>query len=186
MGLGLELRKYLQFTPVGLPFQLAGAYNSLVGGTSSTRPGHPIIEGVQGLLGDETKGFNFGTDSPVPFRRPSGLGGDIAAQQAANFYAKNLARMQQQNIGVINREFGSAGRYASGARLGAITRSQEAAAGQFGDFLSRTALQRYLAERGFDEQAAIVQAQLDAGDTSGVSPETVTVLIIEAIKAGLI
>lgn len=168
-NIGLNIRKYGQM--VNPVLAIMGAANTIAGTESPTRPGSPFLRYVGG------KGYNFGTESPLPTRQPAGLGGDIAAQQAATFYGQNLQRMMQSQVGVINREWGSAGRYAGGQRLGAIERLGERTAGGYGDFMARTALQRYIAERGWDEQAAMFQAQLDAGDQGGMNPEMISQLI---------
>lgn len=174
--LGLKARKYGQmFNPV---LAIMGAANTIAGTTSPTRPGNPFVNYVM------NKDYSFGMESPAPYRQPAGLGGDMAAQQAATFYGQNLQRMMQQQTGVINREWGSAGRYAGGQRLGAIERLGERTAGGYSDFLARTALQRYIAERGWDEQAAMFQAQLDASDQGGgMNPEMIGLIIEMIIKS---
>ena len=53
---------------------------------------------------------------PLPARPPLGAMGQQAASQQAKFYQQMLNQQMMQNVGMINREFGTASRYASGQR----------------------------------------------------------------------
>ena len=104
--------------------------------------------------------------SEIATREPVGLAGDVAARQSAQAYREAMLLGQQQQIGQIGRQWATAGRYTSGQRNEAMVQAGERLAAQYGDFLRQTALQRYLAERGFDIEAARIQAQLEAGQPS--------------------
>ena len=88
-------------------------------------------------------------------------------EEVAKFYRQNMARQLGQDISSINREFGGAGRYTSGQRLDQIDRARENANLGYGNFLSQTALQRYLQEQALQAQADIAMAQLESGQGAG-------------------
>ena len=110
----------------------------------------------------------FPSDPALPARPPLGVLGQQAADQQARVFRQIANQQLAQNIANINREWGTAGRYASGMRLGAIQRGigdintawANAAAGNQMD-LYKTNLAAELALRQMEEERMWRQAQLD-------------------------
>jgi len=103
----------------------------------------------------------------IPTRAAVGLGGDAAFADTANAFRSQIARQLGVEVAGINRAFGGAGRFTSGQRLGAIERAQTRAGGAFNQFLSSTALERFLQQQRLQVQADIARMQIEAGQGSG-------------------
>ncbi len=110
-------------------------------------------------------------DSPqqLPTRPPLGASSEMAAREQARAYQSILGQQfQSQIVPMINREFGQAGRFASGQRLGAIQEAGTNMQGILGNLVRQDAMQRYVADLqgtlGFeqlDQDWYWKQAQLD-------------------------
>ena len=101
-----------------------------------------------------------------PTRQAVGLGGDAAFNQTANIFRQQLAKQLGQQTTNINREFSSSGRFDSGQRMEAIGRAQEDSRGAFGQFLSQTALQRYMEDQRNKTQLEAARIGAEAGQPS--------------------
>lgn len=102
------------------------------------------------------------TEPGLSTRQPVGLSGDAALDQTARFFQQQMARQLGTEIGNINTTFGNIGRFTSGQRGAQVERAQERAGRGFGDFLSRTALERFLQEQRLQTQSDIAMAQIEA------------------------
>lgn len=105
--------------------------------------------------------------SKIPTRPVMGLGGDQALASTANVFRQQLSRMLGTEIAGINREFGGAGRFTSGQRLGAIQEAQAGTREEFGKFFASTALERYLQGERLSSAERIAQANIDAQKGTG-------------------
>lgn len=103
----------------------------------------------------------------VPSRNATGLDAEEAMNQVADYYRRQMARQYALESSDINRQFAGAGRYTSGQRLQQLDLARERAALGMGNFLSQTALQRYMQERNLQTQADIAQAQIEAQQGTG-------------------
>lgn len=148
----------------GIGGAIGGSFLPIPGGTYLGALAGGWLGGAAGRMIDPW----FEPDKPdIPTRGAVGLEGDAAMQATARFYQQQLARQLGTEIGNINVQFGGAGRYTSGQRGRYISEAQERASAGFGDFLSRTALQRYLTEQQLQTQADIAQAQIEAQSGAG-------------------
>ena len=103
----------------------------------------------------------------IPTRGVLGLEGDSAFADTARAFREQLSRQTAGEISNINREFSTAGRFASGQRLSTIERAQEGARQEFGRFLGSTSLERFLQQQRLQTQADIAQAQIESQRGSG-------------------
>ncbi len=108
-----------------------------------------------------------GGDPGMSTRQPLGMEGDAAMNATAKYFQQQMSRQLGTEVAMINREFGQAGRFVSGQRGRFIGEAQERAGRGFSDFLSRTALERYLQEQRLTTQADIAQAQIEAQRGTG-------------------
>ena len=120
----------------------------------------PMVQTNQPSLANLLTGGTPVPGSAMATRSPTGMSGDAAMAQTANFFQSQLARQLGAETAMINREFGSAGRFTSGQRTGAIKEAGARAGRGFSDYLSSTALERFLQEQRLQAQMEIAQAQL--------------------------
>lgn len=113
------------------------------------------------IPGSNVPGVRVTGQPNIPTRNAIGIGGDAAFNATASIFRQQLAKQLAGQITNLNREFSTAGRFNSGQRLEAISRSQEQARGAFGQFLSQTALERFLAEQR--NQTQLEAARIGAG-----------------------
>ena len=122
-------------------------------------------------------GTYFGGEAetpPLPTRPPLGAESRRAAQEQAKYFQSILNQQMGQNIGMINRQLGTAGRYSSGLRPRLIGQEMQRTGQQLGQMVSGTEMDRFravmsaqLAREQMDEEAAWRQAQLEAGGVAG-------------------
>ena len=148
----------------GIGGAIGGSFLPIPGGTYLGSLAGGWLGGAVGRMVDPW----FEPDKPdIPTRGSVGLEGDAAMAATAKFYQQQLARQLGTEIGNINVQYGGAGRYTSGQRLGAISEAQRGARAGYGNFLSQTALQRYLAEQSLQAQADIAQMQMEGQAGAG-------------------
>ena len=104
-------------------------------------------------------------------RTSLGLDADLMQNQRAKFLRGQLQNVLTDQTALINREYGTAGRYFSGQRGGAIQNRASDLSGLYGNMLSKDSLQLYLAERGFAEDRDWRQAQLESGGDDAQSQQ---------------
>lgn len=166
--LGLKIRKYGQFIPGAVPLQAMGAYNTLAGTTSPTRPGNPFLEMIMG--GDY--GFdNTPAQLPLATRPDIGAASLQASKDQAAYFQRVLNQNLQQNIlPGITSEYGLAGRLRGGRYPMAMEQAGIETQRLIANAIQQGAMERLgiisRADLGYsqlEEERAWRQAQLDMG-----------------------
>lgn len=137
-------------------------------GVATMNPGLGLQAGSASLPVTGALGNWIAPDQPpqLPTRPSIGLEGQSAAQEQARAMQSILNQnLASSTIPMINRQWGGAGRYASGQRLGAIERAAGQSQGILGQQIGANALQVYLAQFGAQEERDWRQAQLDLAGT---------------------
>lgn len=184
MGFLDIVKSGIGLTPIGAGLELIGGANRTLGNLDKIKelenrgvdiPFHQKF--LPQILGGPAVGGRFQEASlsrklertggvNIPTRPAIGLGGEAEFAQTANVFRQQLARQLGQQTTDLNREFNTAGRFDSGQRLEAIGRAQENAQNQFGQFLSTTALERFLQNQRNLTQLEVARIGADAQQPS--------------------
>jgi hypothetical protein len=105
-------------------------------------------------------------DLEAKARNSSGVGGEAALKKASNSTRAIMNQQLQSNIDTINTNFGTAGRYGSGANKQAVLNAQNSTNFNLANVVNQMSLQESQFQRNLDEERAWRQAQLDAGQPS--------------------
>lgn len=129
----------------------------------------------------------------LPERPPLGALGKQAAQQQAKAFSSMMGQMLAQNIAGINREYGQAGRFASGQRLGAVREAGTDISRVLGNILGQSQMDLYktnvgadIAYRGLEQDYLWKQAQLQQGgqmDWGGFGQNAVLIYLMQHPEA---
>jgi len=102
-------------------------------------------------------------DLEAKARNSSGVGGEAALKKASNSTRAIMNQQLQSNIDTINTNFGTAGRYGSGANKQAVLNAQNSTNFNLANVANQMSLQESQFQRNLDEERAWRQASLDAG-----------------------
>jgi len=127
----------------------------------------PIISS-QPIIGDwwvEHKEQHL-ADLQAKARNSTGVAGESELKKAANSTREIMNQQLNNNISTINQNWGTRGRYGSGARTQAILQAQNSANFNLANVVNQMSLQESQFQRNLDEQHARFQASLDANAPS--------------------